>query len=280
MQLRYHDYKRRKVGQCNICQRNGRLTWDHVPPKGGIELRSVEIDRVLSRFNPSFRTPSREASAEGLRYRTLCQECNSSLSVYDTALNSFALSVGRILNSVLAFPAEVHIEARATAIVRAILAHLLAARLSDKDSFFDSITRRLIQHPEDSIPTEINVFYWLYPYSDQVILRSALMPRRRGRFSEFQQFGLVKYFPIAYLVTDAPQYEGLSALTTWRNEPATATANLPVDIKGVHDVDWPEAPADGPSANFLYVGGEGFESLRAHPHPVSIIRVQPSKDND
>jgi len=280
MQLRYHDYKRRKVGQCNICQRSRRLTWDHIPPKGGIELQPVEIDRVLSRFNSSFISPRREASYEGLRYRTLCQECNSSLSVYDAALNSFALSVGRILNSVLTFPAKVHIEARATAIVRAILGHLLAARLSNKDSFFDSIARRLVQHTEDSIPTEINVFYWLYPYSDQVILRDALMPRRRGRFSEFQRFGLVKYFPIAYLVTDAPEYEGLSALTTRRNEPATVTANLPLDFRDVHDADWPEAPADGPSANVLYVGGEGFESLRAHPHPASIIRVQSSKNND
>ena len=29
-------FKREKVSQCNICKRVKPLSWDHVPPKGGI----------------------------------------------------------------------------------------------------------------------------------------------------------------------------------------------------------------------------------------------------
>ena len=47
MELVYRKFKRRRIGPCNICGVVGPLSWDHVPPKGGIELEPVEIDRVI-----------------------------------------------------------------------------------------------------------------------------------------------------------------------------------------------------------------------------------------
>jgi hypothetical protein len=204
-------------------------------------------------------------SNDGLKYRTLCGKCNSNLSKYDVALNEFAIAVGRFLKSNLSFPSTVHIKARPVAIARSILGHLLAARWSPENSFFDDLIRGLIQEPNKPIPNEINVFYWLYPYPVQVVLRDAMMPSKRGNFTNYQRFGLLKYFPVAYLVTDAKEYEGLNSLTLWRGEPLDTSVELPINLKSIRGSGWPERPEDGPSANFLFVGGDGFESLRTQP---------------
>jgi hypothetical protein len=263
MELRYRKYKRRKVGPCNLCGKTGPLTWDHVPPQGGIQLQSVEIDRVVGHLVSTLASARPERSHDGLKFRTLCTNCNARLGAhYDPALNDFALAVGRFLNSTLEFPSLVHIDARPTAIARAVLGHPLAARLSSTEAFFDPTIRQLVFDSQQPLPTDLNVFYWVHPYAQQIVLRDCLMPLRRGRYSEFQRFGVLKYFPIGYLVTTATEYEGLAALTVWRNEPSSTVVKLPVRFQEVREIYWPEAPAPD---NFLFGSEECIESLQAHP---------------
>ena len=134
--------------------------------------------------------------------------------------------------------------------------------MTTDDAFFDPLIREAVLNPDKPIPDAINIFYWIYPYAQQVVLREGVMPLRRGRFDDIQRFNLLKYFPIAYLVTDADRYEGLEALTLWRNEPADQEFELAIRLDQVHDAFWPEAPDAG---NFLLIGEEGMQSLRAHP---------------
>lgn len=263
MDLLYRKYKRRRVGPCNMCGKTGPLTWDHVPPQGGIDLQPVEIDRAVAALVSSLALDRPEISNDGLKYRTLCGDCNSLLgSQYDTALNELALTVGSFLKTPLELPPILHVDARPTAIARAVLGHLLAARLSSVDAFFDPVIRKLVFDPVLPIPGELHIFYWIHPYAQQVVLRDCLMPLKRGRYSEFQRFGVLKYFPIGYLVTTAPEYEGLEALTLWRNEPSATVVKLPIKLREVRDAFWPEAPAPD---NFLFSGVEGMESVRTHP---------------
>jgi hypothetical protein len=263
MDLFYRKFKRRRIGPCNVCGVVGPLSWDHVPPKGGIELEAVEIDRVAAVFTSGLAAEHPEISHDGLKFRTLCAKHNSYLGAqFDPALNDFAITVGRFLRTSLELPAVLHVEVRPMAIARAVLGHILAARLSSQDSFFDPLIREVVLDPQRAIPEDINIFYWMYPYAQQIVLRNALMPLRRGNFQEFQQFGMLKYFPIAYLVTTASTYEGLDSLTTWRNEPATATVSVPVRLKRVQDAYWPEAAAPDSS---LFGGEELIESVQAYP---------------
>jgi hypothetical protein len=265
MELLYRKRKREKEGPCNLCREVGALSWDHVPPRGGIQLQSVEIDRLVGVLASGLRSKKPEISQNGLKFRTLCSRCNSLLGDrYDPALNDFALSVGRFLNTSLELPPILHVDAKPGSIARAVLGHILAARLSLEDSFFDHLIREAVLNPDDPMPEGINIFYWIYPYAQQVVFRDGVMPSKRGRFDAemIQRFGLLKYFPIAYLVTDADEYEGLEALTLWRNESAEQVLKLPVRLNQVFDAFWPEAPGPG---NFLLIGAEGMESVQAHP---------------
>lgn len=42
--------KREKKSLYNICRQERDLTWDHIPPKGAIELTAVEIETVFNRL--------------------------------------------------------------------------------------------------------------------------------------------------------------------------------------------------------------------------------------
>ncbi|MBL7203669.1 MAG: hypothetical protein ISS63_04975 [Desulfobacteraceae bacterium] len=250
------------------------MTWDHVPPKGGIELLPVEIDRIASELMPGVQAQKPEISHDGLKFRTLCADCNSLLGQrYDPALNEFAIAVGRFLRTSLHLPELLHLEIRPTAVARAVLGHLLAARLSTVEAFFDPDIRTIVFDPDMTIPEDLSVFYWVHPYAQQIVFRDALMPKKRGGFSDFQRIGTLKYFPLGFLVTDASQYESLDALTHWRKEPSSTTIKIPIRIKEVRDAFWPEAPTPG---NFLCFGQEGMESVRAHPKPELFEGIRPS----
>jgi hypothetical protein len=271
MELQYRKYKRRRTGPCNICGASGPLTWDHVPPKGGIELQPVEIDRVAAVFSSRLGLKKPEISHDGLKFRTLCAKCNNKHlgAQFDPALNSLALSVGRLLRSPLALPPVLLVEAQPNAVVRAVLGHLVAARLSSRPGLFDSQVGELILDDSKLIPPNINIFYWIYPYAQQIVLRDALMPAVRGRYADFQRFCLLKYFPLAFLVTTADSYEGLASLTSWRNEPNAFRVQLRIDLHAARDPYWPEAPAPD---NWLFGGQELLESIRAHPKPGILTR--------
>ena len=266
----YTKRKRAREGPCNICGHGGRLSWDHVPPKGGIELQAVEIRQLQEDCFPALAARRPEISQNGPAFRTICAGCNSRLgSGYDPALNELAKTVGRFLRSPLELPPILWIETRPTAVVRAVLGHLLAARLSAEDEFFDKIARALVLDPEKEVPDAISVHYWLFPYAQQLVLRNGVMPAARGRFTSFQQFGLLKYFPVAFLATTAPTYEGLDSLTFWRSKPASFTTKIRVDLRSARAPDWPEAPGEG---NFLFGGRDLMESVRAQPRPSKLSR--------
>ncbi len=146
-----------------------------------------------------------------------------------------------------------------------MLAHLLAARLSEVDAFFDPVIRRIVFDGVCPLPGEITVFYWVHPFAQQIIMRDCLMPAVRANpRSGFQRIGLLKYFPIGFMASDSKAYEGLNSLSPWWGEPSSAVHSVPVDLAGARDAYWPEAPTGG---NFLFGGEEMMESVKAHPAP-------------
>lgn len=271
MELLYKKYKRRKIGYCNICRTKQRLTWDHIPPQGGIQLQPVEINRIAGSLVPTLKSEKPEISRDGLKYRTICSRCNANLgSRFDPALNNFAISVGRFLNSSLVFPPIVDVEAQPNLVSKAVLGHLLSARLSDHDSFYDSMIRDILLDSSKTIPDKINIHYWIHPYSLQVVFRDGLLLFKKSGVRETYRIGLLKYFPLGYVVSDSKSFEGLDSLTSWRNENENILVKLPIKLTEIKPSLWPEAPTP---TSFLFIGEEGLESLKTHPKQNIILNA-------
>jgi hypothetical protein len=255
--------KRAKVGVCNICRKSAPLSWDHVPPKGGIDLKPIEQTTLFQRLAVKPEKQKYRISQNGVKYRTLCKSCNSSLGrFYDPVLNDFAIGVGKIIKSGLEIPSVIHYKTKPMILIKSILGHLLAAKRTIDDVIFDQKVRKFLFDDQANLPDDIKIFYWFYPYREIVVVRDVIMPAIRGDFSQLGSFGgILKYFPIAYLVCNLEQYEGLDELTIYRGLKLQDTAEIPIHLTEIRSSAWPEID----EVNFVAGGANLHSSVYAHP---------------
>lgn len=252
------EFKRDKVSQCNICKKVKALSWDHVPPKGGIILSSVEQETVFQRLTITSGKRKYKISQNGVKYRTICKECNEKVgSRYDPVLNDIADGVGKIVKSNLKLPSIIHYKTKPNLLIRAVLAHILAAKAHIDNVKMDQKIRNFIFNESSYLPEEINIFYWIHPYSNIVIVRDIAMLAVRGKFGGgVGIFNILKYFPIAYLITDLKEYEGLDELTSYRYCKLNDIVDIPLNLKNIKGPEWPEIVDN---ENMIF-GGKSIQS--------------------
>jgi len=225
----------------------------------------MELENVLHLFTRKQEDRRKfTISQNGIKFRTICQKCNNKLlgKKYDPIINEFTISVGKYLQSTLILPKIIFHKTKPIALIKGILGHLLAARIPTYDGSFDVIARETILDEKKKIPNDIHVFYWIYPYAQVGIMRDFLMPSKRGDFSNFGFFQVLKYFPIGYLITDLPQYEKLDELTKFRQLSIHDEVEIPIRLNRIEDPFWPEIVDRG---NFLFIGQSLESAMTAIP---------------
>jgi len=265
-------YAKSKRGEkksiCNLCREEKALSWDHVPPKGGIDIGPVEMETVFEIMAGDRERPKLRESQNGVKYRTICCECNSYLGLeYDPVINDFATSVGRYLKSGIALPEQISHKVKPQRLMKALLGHVIAAKVEIEDTVFDRTAREYVLDPSTPLPEDIHIFYWVYPYATSVTIRDFGMFVPRGTFEKPAVFQLLKYYPVAYLCSTQPAYAGLPALSWYRDAGLDTEIEIPIDLKRVADPYWPEAPND--EDNNVFFGGQSAAAA-VHARPRSI----------
>lgn len=258
----YEKIKRNKVDRCNICSLTKSLSWDHVPPQGGIVLSSVEIKNIFlllaGRQNNQFRI-----SQNGVKYRTICSGCNSKIGRdFDPTLNEFNNALTKYIQSNLILPQILYIKTKPLRLIKAVLAHLIAAKLNIDKVKIDETVRQIIFDDNALIPDNINIFYWIYPYDTTIIMRDFSLASIAGDYSSFSFCHLIKYFPIAFIITDKNEFRGLASLTKFKSCGIDEEIELRIDLKQIKDYDWPEKVDD---TNIVFMSAETQNGIIAKP---------------
>jgi len=231
-----------------------------VPPKGSIELSAVDIENLFQLLTGKPRNAKSLISQNGLKYRTICQTCNSTIGIkYDPYINHFSQSVGIYVKSILRFPSTINIKCKPMAIAKGILAHLLAAKANDDKCIFDNYIRQIIFDDDVSVPEDIYIYYWLYPYDQTIILRDFVKVNLNNP-NDLSFSNLIKYFPIAYMITDHINKQGLSELTHYRKLTINEEVDIPIQLNSILDPFWPEQTDEN---HALVLGQAGVESIFA-----------------
>lgn len=256
--MHYAKLKREKVDNCNICRNRAALSWDHVPPKGGIEVTPVEQMTILELLTANKDEELYSISQNGVKFRTICTHCNNTLlgREYDPVLNEFATGVGRFLKTTLVMPHSVKYETRPNLLIRAIVGHMLAAKGDFEHTAIDERLRDFFNDRSAHFPDGLKIFYWVYPYPYTVVVRDVVMPSVRGNLQAMGMFSMLKYFPIAYLICDLEQYEGLDDLSIYYDNDPLKVTTIPIFLKPVRHPQWPEIVDE---KNFI-VGGQSLKS--------------------
>lgn len=233
----YIKNKRDKIGNCNICRKVKPLTWDHVPPRGGIEVNNVEVETLYKIFKVNNKR-QKIISQNGIKFRTICKNCNEKLgSSYDKIINKFSKDLGLFLKSNLIFPDIIHIKTKPAQLIRGLLAHSLSILIEYEETLFDEKIRDYVFDESKKLPEDVFIFYWVYPYPQTILARDIFIPKNDN---EVGHYNLLKSFPIAYLIINLNEYYNLYELTTYREARINDEIELAVNLKQNYEFDWPE----------------------------------------
>lgn len=253
--------KRNKIDICNICKEKKPLSWDHVPPKGGIKLSSVEIKEVFQLLSGREES-SIKISQNGVKYRTICSECNSIIGTeFDPTLNNLNKSIINYIQSKDVLPKHFFARVKPIRLMKCILAHLVTAKINIDEVVTDQKIRESI-FSSNTIPEGIHIHYWVYPFDCTVILRDFALPIRPRDFSNCTIANVIKYFPIGFIISDSDYFRGLESLSQYRDLDIDDEIDLKFDLTKIEDFDWPERVDEN---NIVFLTQESQNGIFATP---------------
>lgn len=242
-------------GYCAICGGFGKLTRDHVPPKGC----NNAIDAVLQTFPQSHSRKSTgwSLSQGGTHFRTLCNTCNTDLlgTRYDPELVELSNQLTQVaLSSAgrrLELPAVTTVHIKPQKIARAVVGHLLAANAVEEakkglvSAPFPDALRRYFLDETEALPENIDILWWIYPYRRQVVIKSSGKMSTKGGGTIYGH--ILKFLPLGFWVLwERPAHFAPKVPTLVRNKNmgAEEIARAKIALKTIPPPDFPEAPAD------------------------------------
>ena len=242
------------VGRCNICGHLGRLTDDHVPPKGGPRVSTKRMHQLFRVLGDGIQPTGGRQAQGGVNFRTLCTKCNSSRlgAQYDPALIQLTIAVDQFISSLkvgLIVPSFTFVETKPQRVLRAVIGHTLAGsldRVSDGD--WDKELVEYFLKPDLSFPASARIYYWVYPYDQQIIIRDASY---LSLLKSTQQLNptlimCLKFYPLAFLIADNRNLNyqfNLPCLSEHGGVSLDANIYLPIHLKQLPRETWPEAPS-------------------------------------
>lgn len=187
----------RKDRICNICKKESpsKLSYDHIPPKGGVNITDMLIGNY-NNFSAEFELP-KQTSQNGIKFRTLCRDCNSMLSKYDRPFNDLMNSASYIVKCPFILPKTILLKTYPTRVIKSLLAHLLSAKTGFCDMATDKIIRDFILNRENVLSKNIRIFVWFFPYNITIIKNDLFQIKDGIRV----HYSILKSYPLAYAVS-------------------------------------------------------------------------------
>lgn len=252
--MRYLQTKGPAIGLCNICEAHGPLTADHVPPKGVNKFPRMRLYQLVDALNiPDAQKKGGRDFQQGVTFRTVCHRCNTDLmgGLYDPYLVRLSNAVSSYLFSVIHRPDFTRFETNPGLVARAVLGHILALGVgrSPKGHMAEAAAK-LVMDPNQNFPDMLKIYYWLYPFWDQVAIRG---------------FRVIVEWGEPQLTASALKYMPLAFMVAWDVDPALNIPHLCLNDyiigSGNHKADIPLSFTDIPPQRYPEAPGEKGATL-------------------
>ena len=237
-----------KNGQCNICGNYGPLTEDHIPPKGVCRIGQVRMMNIVDLLAAERPSKSSRYFQNGVKYRTLCSACNGQrLGLrYDPVLIALSNAVRSCFDSPVHLPVKLDFLTKPNRLVRSVVGHLLAHGVGEyrNGTMIEDLTDYFLDE-KCPFPANINLYYWVYPYNDQVVVKGAALSP--FYWNSFAVFMLLKFFPLGFcFIVDEPDAWRLplNRLDVLLSSNVDDEVDIPVEFTNVPPQRWPEAPGN------------------------------------
>ncbi len=261
--MRYVKHKRQKFGECTICRQHRELTWDHIPPKVAGNVNPMVLVSALTALSGTPQEDRHALSQNGYKIRSICKVCNETIGrEYDPVIGSLCGAINRYLASPLTLPAGATFDTIPARLLRGLLAHILAAKLSPTPGILDQHIRDYLADHTSSLHPDWHLYYWLYPYPSISVFRdfATMLPTPSGRGVAF--CSVMKFPPLAMLLTDAKHFHDQPDLTTLSHFAIDDPGRIHLRFSHVHPAEWPEGTQ---YSGFIVSGQSTAQSLHGTP---------------
>lgn len=208
-------HTRIKEGYCLICGEFGKLSQDHVPPKGSITIEPVEQRHITELMSGEPTKLKGVRANHGSTFRTICSKCNNNaLGANDDEIaRVYAELTEKIRTNFYRYdgsPNTIRVKLDALKYTRAMIGHILAAtsviecKEPPVETPYFSPLQRFVLGDDTAIESTHDIFYWFYPH------RRHLSARIVGFYNEgvHCMMSLLSFFPIAFLITEKGKGSG------------------------------------------------------------------------
>lgn len=138
----------------------------------------------------------------------------------------------------------------------------MSAKLSPTSGVVDQHIREFLADHSRSLNPDWHLYYWLYPYASISVLRDFAMGVQTRSGREVAFCSVMKFPPIAMLLTDAKHFHGLPDLCSFSHFGINDPGRIHFAFTNIRRADWPEGTDH---SGFILTGGSGSQSLYATP---------------
>lgn len=267
----YAREKRNKKDRCNICGKVSDLTWDHVPPKFCFNDKRTQYNSI---FEISQQKQYIHIAQNGIKYRSVCAECNNNLlgSNYDKEYKKLVDLLYKLYITPGTIPQYLEIQnLKVNKIARAIVGHFLAARNEYFDGKMENELRKYFLNDKLKPPKQLKLLYYVYIYNTIMIIRD-VVPKKFGsvEYSITEGFiSCMNSFPLAFILGEnCENNPGLYDLFEICTENIEENLNIKIDLlsymypnrKELRNPYWPCNIADGETGTSMMLVGDSSNS--------------------
>ncbi len=240
-----------KRGTCSICGSLAELTYDHVPPRGSVQVAKKDLTYLGDYLGGGH--VKGLVMQSGIKFRAICSECNNKLlgSEYDPHLNRLSKEAAALLHatSSLCLPRQCTTRVRPQRVARAVVGHLLAAEIRDdmtkplERAPFQDALRAYFLDSAAPLPSTLDIRYWVYSGNADLILHGFVVGSLHRKTSPVCD--LLKYPPLAFMVIFEPDPDILIKANPLVANPTLALdeeADLTLQLDPRPRATWPEQP--------------------------------------
>ncbi|EGR2303285.1 metal-binding protein [Vibrio parahaemolyticus] len=253
-------------GYCLICGKHGRLSIDHVPPKGAVTITKVEQIHISEVSGYQSAKIKAVPSTNGSKFRTICQKCNSErLGANDKEVARVHRELTEKIRNYFSDPFNpynvISIEIDPIKYARAMIGHILSATSVEEcknepegSPYFDPL-KRFVLGDDFALDESHDIHYWFYP-SDRHISAKMI-----GFFNEGHAcpLSILSFYPIAFLVT--PKNKGIYPYQAKQFDLASSCLYLDLSSYNIKYADFPFAELKG---NSMYAFTD-FQTIISYP---------------
>jgi len=193
-------------GYCVICGEFGKLSQDHVPPKGSITISKTEQRHITEMMGAKSAKVKGLKSQNGSKFKTICAKCNNEhLGENDYEISLVNKLLTTKIKDHISTPINNYIQVQVSAInyARAMIGHILSATSVEEckkpiieSPYFDPL-REFVLGNDLALDNSHDIYYWFYPFSMHISSKMVGF-RNNGHLA---CLSLLSFYPIAFMVT-------------------------------------------------------------------------------